>query len=569
MDKPKLRVGLLLDSMSASNWSYRMIEQIRQSEYADVCLVVKPRRASPAGVIKEGPLARIKTIYAYDVGKIFESMIRKSLEFVHRHLIERKRFLRDSEEIRELSDLLRDVKIIEVSVNQTKWSDSLGDDDLQSIRDCNIDVLIRIGFRILRGGVLTVAKYGIWSYHHGDNHLNRGGPPGFWESLEAWPETGSILQILTEDVDNGKVLYRSYSSTNPISVTDNKSNYYAKSLAFIPRKLRELWNTGERVFFARVTAENIDPVIYSRRLYRKPDNADYAKLIARKLVTKFSAFVRSRIYFEQWILLFDIRDSFSSSLWRYRRLMPPKDRFWADPHAINVDGHYFVFIEEWMFNSDKGHISVIEMDDVGNFKPPVPIIQRPYHMSYPFVFDYEGCYYMIPETASNSTVQLFKCTEFPFKWEFQYNLMEGTKVYDATLLQRNGKWWMFANMVENAGASSWDELFIFYADSPLSKHWIPHLANPVISDCKSARPAGGFFESGGRLFRPSQNSSVRYGYGFNLARIKVLDERTYQEEIVSRVEPKWASDLLATHSLTRAGALHVIDAQIRRRRWFA
>ena len=568
MDKPKLRVGLLLDGMSASSWSYRMIEQIRRSHYADVCLVVKPRRAMPAGSKKEGPLARIKTTYAYDIGRIFETMVRKSLEGIHRHLIERKRFLRDSEEIRDLSDLLRDVQVIDVKVNQTKWSDSLGDEDLQRIRACNIDVLIRVGFRILRGGVLTAAKYGIWSYHHGDNHLNRGGPPGFWESLEAWPETGSILQILTEDVDNGKVLYRSYSWTNPISVTDNKSNYYAKSLAFIPRKLRELWDDGERLFFEKVAADNADPVVYSRRLYRKPGNAEYAKLIAGKMLTKFAALVRSRLYSEQWILLFDIRDTFSSSLWRYKRLLPPKDRFWADPHAVRANGRYYIFIEQWLFTEDKGHIAVIEMDDAGHSKPPVPIIERSYHMSYPFIFEYQDAYYMIPETASNSTVQLFKCVEFPYKWEFQYNLMEGVRVYDATLLYRNGRWWMFANMVENAGASSWDELFVFHADSPLSKHWTPHECNPVVSDCKSARSAGRFFESGGMLYRPSQNSSVRYGYGFNLARVEVLDEREYKEEIVSRVEPKWAKDLLATHSLSRAGALHVIDAQIRRRRWF-
>ena len=316
---------------------------------------------------------------------------------------------------------------------------------------------------------MNVAKYGIWSYHHGDNHLNRGGPPGFWESLEAWPETGSILQILSEDVDNGKVLYRSFSWTNPISVTDNKSNYYAKSLAFIPRKLRELWTVGDQLFFAKVAAENADPVIYSKRLYREPGNAEYAKLIARKLVTKFVAFVRGRLYFDQWILLFDIRESFSSSLWRYTRLIPPKDRFWADPHAVRANGRYYIFIEEWLFNADKGHISVIEMDESGHCKSPVVLIERPYHMSYPFVFEYAGDYYMIPETASNSTVQLHKCTEFPYKWEFQYNLMEGTKVYDATLLCRDGKWWMFANMVENVGASSWDELFIFHSDSPLSR----------------------------------------------------------------------------------------------------
>ena len=42
--------------------------------------------------------------------------------------------------------------------------------------------------------------------------------------------------------------------------------------------------------------------------------------------------------------------------------------------------------------------------------------------------------------------------------------MENIKAYDATVIYHKNKWWMFADVVEHEGVSSWDELFLFYSD---------------------------------------------------------------------------------------------------------
>ena len=93
---------------------------------------------------------------------------------------------------------------------KTRFCDYLSDEDVSRIRAANVDVLLRFGFRILKGPILRAAKHGVWSYHHGDNQVNRGGPAGFWEVMLNRPTTGSVLQILNEDLDNGRVIYRSY-----------------------------------------------------------------------------------------------------------------------------------------------------------------------------------------------------------------------------------------------------------------------------------------------------------------------------------------------------------------------
>lgn len=559
MNPKKLRIGLLLDGYTTSAWAHEMLKLIQSSEHSEIVLAIMPKQ------FQTPPRPFISKLTS-NLPSLGEIIIRKVLDLYYKKVLERKTHIRPSESSCDIRTLLPDLHFTEVQPIRSKWSDSFESADLEYIQDQNLDVLIRLGFRILRGGILKSARHGIWSFHHGDNAINRGGPPGFWESMEEWPETGSVLQILTEDLDNGKILSRTFSCTNWASVQDNKRNYFWKTLSLIPRKLAELHRIGPESFFQRVELENATPTLYSRRLYTSPNNLEYAKLLARKTARKAFEIVKNQFYIDQWILMYDIRPTLSSSMWRYKKILPPIDRFWADPHVMERDGKFFIFVEELIYQRGIGHISVIEMDSQGNYAPPVPVLERPYHLSYPFIFEYAGELYMIPESAQNNTIELYRCTQFPDKWEFVHNLMNGVKAYDCTLLLKDGVWWLFANIVEVNGASSWDELHAFSSDSPLSQDWRAHTCNPVISDCKSARPAGKPFMHLGQIYRPSQNCSVKYGYGFNLARIDELTQDSYREEVVTRVTPDWDPKIVATHTFSRCGQLHVIDAQIRRRK---
>ncbi len=47
---------------------------------------------------------------------------------------------------------------------------------VERIRAADLDVLLRFGFNIIRAQILETARYGVWSYHHGDNREYRGQP---------------------------------------------------------------------------------------------------------------------------------------------------------------------------------------------------------------------------------------------------------------------------------------------------------------------------------------------------------------------------------------------------------
>lgn len=548
----KLLIGLLIDSYQLPNWAYKMLEQIVVGNYAQIMV----------GIVKNGSGLGGKS-EDQSIGDACDTMIYSAMGKLDRAL---NKCEPDAFEIRQLQHLLPNIPYFTVQPVRKHSHEYFSDTDCEKIADYKLDVLIKLGFGDLRGRVLNCAKFGVWAYQHGDDKRFAGGPPGLWEVVEGCGQTGSLLKILTEDGDETKILGRSSAQTNSLSIGRNNNNNYWKALAFIPRKLRELYEGGEEAFLTRLRQDNQHPVFYSRRVYSRPTKFESLGIIWRLLQRFVSQKVRRWFYFEQYILLFGFNNGkeFCPELTSYAKLIPPPDRFWADPFIVYENNRYYVFIEEYSGEKDKGHISYFTIDNHGDCSVPQKIIERPYHLSYPFVFIYNQEYYMIPETGANKTIELYKCIDFPDQWELVTTLMENIEAYDVTLLRYGGKWWLFANVRENAGTSSFDELFLFYADDLLAGNWTPHARNPIVSDVTSARPAGKIFIHNGNLYRPSQNSAPIYGYGVKINHIVTLTETEYQEECVNEIEPLWDKSIIAVHTLNFVNDLTIIDGLMRR-----
>jgi len=273
----------------------------------------------------------------------------------------------------------------------------------------------------------------------------------------------------------------------------------------------------------------------------------------------------SLFFLDQWVIMTGKNISRDSLEWpALRPLIPDKDRYWADPFIIEKDHRYYVFIEEKILAAGLGRIACLTLDKEGGLLSNQVVLERPYHLSYPFIFEQGGEIYMLPETAANHTLELYRCVNFPNQWQFIKMLMTDIYAVDATLLEYDKKWWLFANVKEEGG-SSLDALHLFYADNPLADQWTAHPLNPIIKDIRSARPAGRIFTRDGQLIRPSQDSSRRYGFALKFNRIEKLNEEEYKETNVSSFFPK-GGKILATHTFNQAGDFTVIDAIIRRRK---
>lgn len=543
-----LRIGLLIDSFVQRKWIHQVVGEIQSSDFAEIYLVIKnetPPKPS-RGRLQSYWQNRQHLLYA-----LYEKIDQRRVKVEP-----------DAFEPVDLQPLLGDCPVVPVTPEMKKFSDWFPEDSLRQIREFDLDVALSFGFRILKGEALNIARHGVWSFHHGDNQVNRGGPAGFWEVMDGEPVTGSVLQVLTEDLDNGRIIYRSWSPTSDrFSVKANRNNLYWKSAQFVMRKLKDL---AEGLPVCPPEKQLYRP--YSNPMYRMPKNGEMfsrlSRLGARYVASKFQAALNT----DQWALAYRFRsgaDDANNTLYRFKRLLPPKDRFWADPFAVKAGDHYYVFIEEFPYQTAKGHISVIELDRKGVVSGPRKVLEREYHLSYPFVFEWNGNYYMLPETAANKTVELYRAKSFPFVWQLEKVLMTDVRAKDATLAEIDGTWWMFVSIAEH---SIPDELYLFSAPSPLGP-WRPHPRNPVKSDVRGSRPAGALFEWNEDVYRPAQDSSGRYGYAISINRILDLDHETFREEQVSSILPNWEKDLLATHTISIAGDLTVVDCLIKRSRW--
>lgn len=285
----------------------------------------------------------------------------------------------------------------------------------------------------------------------------------------------------------------------------------------------------------------------------------------QRLSRKIDKTITAQFFIDQWVILTAPRTDYRSLDWeRMQPLLPPKDRYWGDPFVIQRGDCYYVFIEEKIYSTGLGRIACLTLDAEGKLLSQQVALERPYHLSYPFVFEHEGELYMIPESAANRTVELYRCTHLPDRWEFVKNLLSDLYAVDATLLEHDGKYWLFAN-VKAPGGSSLDALNLYYASDVLANEWHPHPRNPIVQDIRSARPGGRIFEHEGHLIRPSQDSARRYGYALKFNRITSLSETEYAETTVASFTPS-NSKFLATHTFNQAGELTAIDAVLRRRK---
>ena len=268
---------------------------------------------------------------------------------------------------------------------------------------------------------------------------------------------------------------------------------------------------------------------------------------------------------QQWFLLLgpcasDLRSVPRPQL--LRPVYPPGRAFWADPFVWMRGGRRFVFFEEFPFATRRGHISALELDAQAR---PVgeafPVIEEPYHLSYPFLFELEGELFMMPEKKKSGRLDLYRCVAFPNEWTRAYTLMEGTGIVDANLLEHEGRWWLLC-AAKHRHSSINETLVAFHADHPLRRDWTPHPGNPLVRDFRCARPGGRVFrDDAGRLLRPTQDCVRRYGYGLGITEIDQLSATAFSEHSIWYSSGEDAGGWRAMHHMDWHAEIMAVDAQ--------
>lgn len=245
---------------------------------------------------------------------------------------------------------------------------------------------------------------------------------------------------------------------------------------------------------------------------------------------------------------------------RWRALADEATSFAADPFPIEWRGQQGVFYERLDYRRGVGDIFFQRFDDNGPAGAPVEALSEPWHLSYPFLIEEDDALYMIPEASASGAITLYRCVEFPAKWEPVATLVEGVEAADATIFRHGGRYWMTSVVRDGYGGYS-DTLAIHHAPS-LFGPWEAHELSPVLVDSRFARPAGAVVSHNGALLRPVQDCSSGYGKKLAIMRIDALDPHSFRQTLVAHLGPgrDWPGNRL--HTLNRYGRLEVIDGAI-------
>ena len=406
------------------------------------------------------------------------------------------------------------------------------------------------------------ARYGVWSMMFGRSGDPRTQTtPGFWEVSEGRPSTETRLCVRWRGCAEKVSLYLSIAPTDRRSVSRSRNNVYWKLSAALARNVQKLWDDPEAFL---ETLQAAAPFAAARGPSRPPGNLAVLQAGTRLLRRYVADKGASALYREQWALAYYRGAGQRPGMGAFLKVIPPRDRIWADPFPVQVGNDHYIFHEELLSATGKGTIVLTVVDESGAIATPVPILEKGYHLSYPFVFQWDGDWFMVPETASQNQVELYRCVGFPARWKLERVLLSGLRAFDPTLAFLFGKWWLFAT-VPAYGAGINDELHLFSADAPVGP-WTPHRNNPIKSDVRSARPAGRVFERSGQFYRPAQDCSTRYGYAVSINHILQLNPERYEEREVDRVIPHWEPNVVGVHTLNMAGTITVIDCLLRRKR---
>ncbi len=547
----KLKVGIIVDDIDQSYLIYDFYKKSLESNCYDVeyLIVQKSNDLKTKNffnklldyVKKKGIKRFIDRLFFEFIDQIESSLIKKKDKF-------KNFFLKHP-----ISKF--DVKKINVipETSSSKLYYHYKSEDIENIKNLNLDLLIRGGSGILKGEILSVCRLGIISFHHGDNDFYRGGPPGFWEVYNREPSTGFVIQRLNEVLDGGDVIFKGNIPTSFLYKI-NVCKLYLKSSVFLHKTLENLSKSNSNLNFYKKET-------YKSKIYKLPTS--YISILylcktlilgTRKVLNKI--FGRSL----KWNVAYQFINEWKNpTLSKSIIIKNPKNSFLADPFVIKYNNKTVIFVEDYSFKNRKGKISAYEINSK-SYKKLGTVIEEEFHLSYPFLIEDKEDLFMLPETHQTKDIRIYRCTEFPLKWKLHKILISDIGAVDTNIFKFNNKYWLFTNLDTSNSNDYSSELHIFYADNIESSEWKPHALNPVIFDSKKARNGGMIYSEKKHAYRVFQKQGFdNYGESIGISRIKTLTENEYEEEICMNVMPDFFEKISGTHSFSYNSGVLVND----------
>jgi hypothetical protein len=236
--------------------------------------------------------------------------------------------------------------------------------------------------------------------------------------------------------------------------------------------------------------------------------------------------------------------------------------FVADPFMIKVDGAWNMFFEVMNLETKKGEIALATSPDALRWSYQGIVLREHFHLSYPYIFEWQGDYYMIPEAYRTKSVRLYRAVDFPDRWSFVTTLIDGDDFVDPSIFYFNERWWLFTDLHRPPYFAGTLRL---YGSKRLEDGWNEHPESPVVQgDPHVARPGGRVIEWNGKPVRYTQDCSPNYGTQVRAFEITECTPVTYRERAANA-----APIVSPSGSGWNASGMHHVDAHQEGGQWIA
>jgi len=439
----------------------------------------------------------------------------------------------DAKKLVDLEKEFPDIPGILCATSKKGYAEYFRDADIELIKSYKLGFILRFGFGIIKGEILDAAKYGIWSYHHDDDRKYRGVPTGFWEIWFNDPVNAAILQRLTNQIDSGVILRKAYFGTINHSWQANLDMLLKSTTEWPLQVCRDIEN-GNTDFLSVKNSPG-------SAIYKLPGNLKMLRFLLKVFANKFRFHFRDLFLTEKWnIGIIPIAaeklvkpGEFTITEPTWLNINNRKSVYHADSFGFLKENHYHILCEEYDYRSAKGFLTSFQVDRHSfEVQRKTIALEKNYHLAFPFLFEHIDEQYCIPENSEGNSIDLYKYDVLTGKLLFEQTLIENLKAVDPGLFFHNGYWWLFFT----DKVSTNERLHLWYSEK-MRGPFTSHANNPVKVDIRSSRPAGNLFVLGEKLYRPTQDCTIRSGRRICINEVVSMTPTAFIEREFSILNP--------------------------------
>lgn len=209
--------------------------------------------------------------------------------------------------------------------------------------------------------------------------------------------------------------------------------------------------------------------------------------------------------------------------------------WYADPFLFDYQGKTYLFAEYFSYKVNRGVLVCSEYDEkIDEFSEFKTIITESYHLSYPFVFEYNNKFFILPESNKSSSLYLYEAVDFPYHWKRTKSILSNIRLVDTTLFEYKDELYGISMRIDDEHTELNNQMLLLKIDID---NYNASEIGVITNDLSLARPGGRVIDIYNYKFFVTQDCKEDYGKALNFLKADLSDIENISLNIEKKVLP--------------------------------